>query len=92
MLSGRAEGNLVNALVVAGDKLVSDFPHGATAAQREKFSRAGATLTSQQGCEAIMLARTDLALVFKEGDRPGFETLDCAALHARAIASAAASR
>lgn len=61
----------------------------ATAAQRELFLRTGATLTNQQGCEAIMLAGTDLALVFKEGDNPGFETVDCAALHAAAIATAA---
>jgi aspartate racemase len=53
--------------------------------------RAGTSLTSQQGCEAIMLAGTDLALVFKAGDDPGFETIDCAALHADAIALAAGS-
>ena len=39
-----------------------------------------------------MLAGTDLALVFKEGDNPGFETLDCAALHAAAIATTAMTR
>jgi aspartate racemase len=61
----------------------------ASAAQREVFVKAGANLTSLQNCEAILLAGTDLALVFKEGDDPGFETLDCAALHAKAIASAA---
>jgi len=64
----------------------------ATPAQREVFLRAGATLTSQQGCEVIMLAGTDLALVFKEGDNPGFEILDCARLHAAAIALAAMAR
>jgi aspartate racemase len=62
-----------------------------TPAQREVFLRAGTSLTSQQGCEAIMLAGTDLALVFKAGDDPGFETVDCAALHADAIALAARS-
>ena len=61
----------------------------ATAAQRDVFLRAGKSLTSQQGCEAILLAGTDLALVFKAGDDPGFETVDCAALHAHAIALAA---
>ena len=61
----------------------------ATPVQRDVFLNAGATLTNQQGCEVIMLAGTDLALVFKEGDNPGFETLDCAALHAEAIATAA---
>jgi len=61
----------------------------ATPVQREVFLRAGVTLTRQQGCDVIMLAGTDLALVFKEGDDPGFETLNCAALHAEAIATAA---
>ena len=61
----------------------------ATEAQREVFLRAGATLTGEQRCEAVMLAGTDLALVFKDGVDPGFATLDCAALHAKGIASAA---
>ena len=61
----------------------------ATRAQREVFLSAGATLTSQQRCQVIMLAGTDLALVFKQGDNPGFEILDCARLHAAAIATAA---
>ncbi len=61
----------------------------ATPAQREVFLRAGRSLTRTYGCECILLAGTDLALVFKEGDNPGFETLDCAGLHAAAIAAAA---
>jgi aspartate/glutamate racemase len=64
----------------------------ATRAQREVFLSAGATLTSQQRCQVIMLAGTDLALVFKQGDNPGFEILDCARLHAAAIATAAMAR
>ena len=63
-----------------------------TPAQREVFLRAGQTQTRQQGCEAVMLAGTDLALVFKDDDKPGFETLDCAALHAGAIATTALTR
>jgi aspartate/glutamate racemase len=63
----------------------------ATAAQRELFLRAGVALTSQQCCEAVMLAGTDLALVFRQGDAPGVETLDCAALHVAAIATTAMS-
>jgi aspartate racemase len=63
-----------------------------TAAQREIFLKARVTLTSQQGCEAIILAGTHLALVFKEEDNPGFQTLDCAALHAAAIATMAMTR
>jgi aspartate racemase len=64
----------------------------ATPAQREVFMRAGKSLTGTYGCESIMLAGTDLALVFKEGDNPGFETLDCAGLHAAAIATATMAR
>ena len=37
----------------------------ATPAQREIFMRAGKSLTRTCGCESIMLAGTDLALVFK---------------------------
>lgn len=61
----------------------------ATPAQREVFMRAGKSLIRTCGCECVLLAGTDLALVFKEGDNPGFETLDCAGLHAAAIAAAA---
>jgi len=60
----------------------------ATPAQREVFMRAGKSLTRTYGCESVMLAGTDLALVFNDGGEPGFETLDCAALHAAAIAMA----
>ena len=51
--------------------------------------RAGNVLTSTHGCESIMLAGTDLALVFEKGIDPGFDTLDCAGIHAAAIAKAA---
>jgi aspartate racemase len=61
----------------------------ATPAHRDVFMKAGTQLTRGQGCEAILLAGTDLTLVFKLGENPGFNTLDCAALHAEAIASAA---
>ena len=54
--------------------------------------RAGKSLTRTYGCEAIMLCGTDLALVFEEGDNPGFEALDCAGLHAAAIAAATMAR
>ena len=50
--------------------------------------RAGKSLTRTYGCECIMLAGTDLSLVFRDGDNPGFETLHCTALHAAAIAAA----
>jgi aspartate racemase len=61
----------------------------ATPGHREVFMRAGNALTSTHGCESIMLAGTDLALVFQSGFDPGFDTLDCAQIHAAAIADAA---
>jgi aspartate racemase len=61
----------------------------ATAAHREVFFRAGRALSTTHGCETILLAGTDLALVFGKGVEPGFEVLDCAEAHAAAIAIAA---
>jgi len=63
----------------------------ATPGHREVFMRAGNALTREQGCESIMLAGTDLALIFQKGLDPGFDTLDCAEAHAAAIANAAMS-
>ena len=57
--------------------------------QREIFMRAGKALTSTYGCESIMLAGTDLALVFEKGVDHGFDIFDCAEAHAAAIAKAA---
>jgi aspartate racemase len=64
----------------------------ATPEHREVFVQAGKNLTRTYGCESIMLAGTDLALVFKKGDNPGFETFDCAETHAAAIADIAMKR
>jgi aspartate racemase len=64
----------------------------ATPEHREVFMRAGKALANKHGCEAIMLAGTDLALVFAKGFDPGFQTLDCAEAHAVAIAHAAMTR
>ena len=61
----------------------------ATPAHREVFMRAGMSLTRTDGCESILLAGTDLALVFGRGVEPGFDILDCAGVHAAAIAKAA---
>jgi aspartate racemase len=61
----------------------------ATPAQREVFMRAGMSLTRAYGCELIMLAGTDLALVFGKGVESGFDILDCAETHALAIAESA---
>jgi aspartate racemase len=61
----------------------------ASPAHREVFMRAGMSLARTEGCESIMLAGTDLALVFGKGVEPGFDILDCAEAHAVAIAEAA---
>ena len=52
----------------------------------EVFVRAGAALVNDHGCESVMLAGTDLALVFNKRSDPGFPFLDCAEVHAAAIA------
>jgi aspartate racemase len=64
----------------------------ATPAHREVFMRAGNALTRTHRCQSIMLAGTDLGLVFQKGVDPGFDTLDCAEVHAAAIADAAMAR
>jgi aspartate racemase len=64
----------------------------ATAGHREVFMRAGKALSSTHRCESIMLAGTDLALVFEKGVDPGFGTLDCAETHAAAIARLAMTK
>jgi aspartate racemase len=64
----------------------------ATPEQREVFMLAGSVLASAHRCESIMLAGTDLALVFPKSGNPGFDTLDCAEAHAAAIAEAAMTR
>ncbi len=77
-------------LIEVHDAYVSMAAGGiATQEHREVFTRTGKTLVSEYGCESIMLAGTDLALVFKKGHSPGFETFDCAEVHAEAIAIAA---
>jgi aspartate racemase len=63
----------------------------ASPAHREVFMRAGQSLVREYGCESILLAGTDLALVFSKGVEPGFDVLDCAGVHAKAIAAVALS-
>lgn len=64
----------------------------ATEQHREIFMRAGHLLTKELGCESILMAGTDLALVFNNKFDPGFAFLDCAEAHASAIAQFAMSR
>jgi aspartate racemase len=83
----------VNDLLEVHEAYVSMASAGiATPGHREVFMRAGNALTSDHGCESIMLAGTDLALVFEKGADSGFDTLDCAGVHAAAIVNAAMTR
>jgi aspartate racemase len=59
-----------------------------TEAQRQVFFAAGRALT-ERGAEVILLGGTDFFLAF-DGADPGFETLDCAEVHIKAIAREAA--
>ncbi len=61
----------------------------ANAAQREVMFRVGRGMVAA-GAEAVMLGGTDLVLVFDGSDDCGFATVDCAAVHAGAIAAVAA--
>jgi aspartate racemase len=56
-----------------------------TEAQRQVFVAASHRLLNEAGVEAIMLGGTDLALVFNESET-AFPIIDCAAIHADAIA------
>jgi aspartate racemase len=52
--------------------------------QRQLFFSVGRELATR-GAEIVLLGGTDLFLAF-EGERPGFDTLDCADIHISAIA------
>ena len=56
-----------------------------TDVQRTIFYSAARRLIEEEGAEAIMLGGTDLALVFEEKSSP-YPLIDCAAIHADAIA------
>jgi aspartate racemase len=56
--------------------------------QRSLFNAVGHRLIREQGAQAIMLGGTDLALVFAENSA-GFPLVDCARIHADAIARVA---
>jgi aspartate racemase len=59
-----------------------------TEAQSAIFAAVSERLLKESGVEAIMLGGTDLALVFNERDA-GFPLIDCASIHADAIAKLA---
>ncbi|MGV0959012.1 MAG: aspartate/glutamate racemase family protein [Limnohabitans sp.] len=70
------------------DAYVSMASQGmATPEHRAVFMKAANTLIRDEGCESILLAGTDLALVFNKDTDPGFPFLDCAEVHAAAIAT-----
>jgi len=56
-----------------------------TEAQRKVFNSVSQKLLNEGGVQAIMLGGTDLALAFNEKD-VGFPIVDCAGIHADAIA------
>ena len=57
--------------------------------QRAVFQQVGEALVREEGCECVLLAGTDLALVYDGTRDPGFPILDCALVHAKDIAKAA---
>ena len=59
--------------------------------QRSIFNAVSYRLLKDQGAEAIMLGGTDLALAFNE-QTAGFPLVDCAGIHADAIAQLAIAR
>ena len=61
-----------------------------TEAQRATFKRVSHKLLNDSGAEGIMLGGTDLALVFNENEAE-FPIIDCADIHADAIARLVAS-
>jgi aspartate racemase len=61
-----------------------------TEAQRNVFNTASQSLIRGSGAEAIMLGGTDLALAFNERDA-SFPLVDCAGIHADAVAKLAMS-
>ena len=56
-----------------------------TEQQRDIFQSAGKSLSEKKGCECILLAGTDLALVYTDDFDAGFPIMDCAKLHALEI-------
>jgi aspartate racemase len=55
-----------------------------TEEQHRNLTAIAHTLQKRDGAEAILLAGTDLAVLFNEGNTE-FPTVDCAALHLRTI-------
>ena len=56
-----------------------------TEQQKQVFQSAGKSLIEDMDCESILLAGTDLALVYTDNVDAGFPIMDCAKLHALEI-------
>ena len=56
-----------------------------TPAQIDGLRQVARTLIARDGAEAVLLAGTDLSMVLSKEDA-GFPTIDCAAVHIKAIA------
>ena len=100
VMETRFYGALEPAQVIAPVEMMSEVHNAyvamatagaATNEQREVFLQAGRLLTTEHGCESILLAGTDLGLVFNSGFDARFVTFDCAEVHAAAIADMAMS-
>jgi aspartate racemase len=91
-------GGIPTAAVIAPQRPDLDLVHEAYVAmaiagtanseQREVFVAASRRLIDRDGVEAILLGGTDLVLVFDPKSSP-FRAIDCAAIHAQAIAERA---
>lgn len=55
-----------------------------TAEDREMFNRLGSVLCEREGADVILLAGTDLSMLY-EGEAPAFPSLDCSVVHIRTI-------
>lgn len=100
VMSSRFYGGVATATVLPPDGADLDAVHDAyvaiasagtvTDVQRTIFQSAARRLMEEQGAEAIMLGGTDLVLVFDE-QSTRYPLIDCAAIHADAIASRASA-
>jgi aspartate racemase len=55
-----------------------------TAEDREMFNRVGSALRKREGVDVILLAGTDLSMLY-ESEEPAFPSLDCSVVHIRTI-------
>jgi aspartate racemase len=54
------------------------------AEDRETFNRVGSALSKREGVDVILLAGTDLSMLY-ESEEPAFPSLDCSVVHIRTI-------